>query len=305
MQYWNESKTILLLSDGLDSRTLHHMYPTIPTITFDEPKESKRDYMKEQVWKLSEVYDHVMAGNHKPYDIDAPGAAVHYKKHAHFIVSPLEPLEKHEVIDLAITHGVDIKATTSCLRGSNPCYECAGCLELAVGWLDGIIPEGDVAVMLSGGLDSYVLATLLKRIHPTVTTISVNNYGSHVDADINIDMMEDIYGFGGPCGPMRSTVKVLTEMYDQVWTGETKNYDLPNAPYRPQKMNHPVYKAPWIEKTKDYVLRIADYYDIDVSHTISCSVAPWKEHCGECYGCKERGLAFSNLLSWQQIHGGR
>lgn len=167
-------------------------------------------------------------------------------------------------------------------------------------------PKGNIAVLLSNGLDSTVLHGLLKIVHDNITTINLIRptlRDINYSADIHMELLDgdDEYH------RVRDTILYnIMPHYDQVWNGENA---IPNNkwflehPDVPNRCEHEVddgYYSPFLFLQKPEIVSLAKKYDIDIRRTVSCIVNK-DTHCKNCWFCKEReyGYTENNLeVEW-------
>ena len=172
-------------------------------------------------------------------------------------------------------------------------------------------------ILLSGGLDSAILLYLLIKSNPEIDiqpfTIPKTD-GAALYANPVIEHFNSKFGtvipktilVGNPTVHHRyqSTTAVRTIFYrypvDQLFIGINKNptelENYPGAPMRDTKSDHPKITFPFVDMTKDQIIKIMfdeDQEDL-MSLTHSCTERS-DTRCGTCWQCTERKWAFSKL----------
>lgn len=171
------------------------------------------------------------------------------------------------------------------------------------------IPLGhqSVGILMSGGLDSWVLYSLLiKHIDPEQLNIfnikrpdgidsaskirDLTNRSDVVEIDLvdtvkkSIDVVIDLY----PNTQIFTAVNIIphTDYFPEFGDDE--------RPRRPWKIDWPSVNVPFHHLYKYHIIDLAVRNGIDVSNTSSCTRLPNK-HCGECWQCRERRWGFEQL----------
>ena len=153
----------LLLSGGIDSLVLQHMYPHAVRYHFSHPSDAdlslqdsvetidissyssdtKHEGMRAKTIELladsSLGLDNIMYGYHQSYSqLDSlPGAPI---EGVNDLLKPLESMYKDDVIKYASQNNIDLRNTVSCLHerthtGCGVCYQCRE-KEIALSLLD-------------------------------------------------------------------------------------------------------------------------------------------------------------------------
>ena len=167
-------------------------------------------------------------------------------------------------------------------------------------------PEGNIAVLLSNGLDSTVLYGLLKKVHNNITTINLIRPTLR-DINYSADIHMELINGNSEYQRVRDTILYnIMPYYDQVWNGENavpnkkwflNHEDLPN---RGTKEIDDGYYSPFLFLQKSEIIFLAKKYNIDIRRTVSCIVNQ-DTHCKNCWFCKEReyGYIENNLeVEW-------
>jgi hypothetical protein len=172
-------------------------------------------------------------------------------------------------------------------------------------------------ILLSGGLDSAILLYLLIKSNPKIdihpftipktdgAALYANPVIEHFNSKFDLSIPKIIL-VGNPTVHHRyqSTTAVRTIFYrypvDQLFIGINKNpielENYPGAPVRDTKSDHPKITFPFVDMTKDQILKIMfDEGQEDLmSITHSCTERS-DARCGTCWQCTERAWAFSKL----------
>lgn len=164
----------------------------------------------------------------------------------------------------------------------------------------------NAGILMSGGLDSWVLYNLLGRnvkifnYHRTdvidnklkleklterTDIISVENNGSN---KVNIDY----------CGEWIMKNYDVSEVYIAAniipHLAYFPEFDSMGVPGRKWHDNHFFIKAPFNQLYKFHIIDLAVRHNIDLQQTNSCLFQE-DRHCMECWQCKERKWGFSQL----------
>lgn len=166
-------------------------------------------------------------------------------------------------------------------------------------------PKGDIALLMSGGIDSYVLYHLLKPYNPEVVVIDRED-GFDNPAKVEVLIRNKVVRFAetslNPDTRIRDGIKHLENIYDQVYIGI--NHVPPaehfpelqqDAPYRPWKIRSPSkVVAPFLYLYKYHIIDLANRCGIDLSNTLSC-ISNTEYNCGQCWQCREKQWGYDQL----------
>lgn len=166
-------------------------------------------------------------------------------------------------------------------------------------------PLGNIALLMSGGIDSFVLYNLLHSHNVTVINVErQDGYDNYLTIEKLIGrkitrLQESV---------TESNQRILNAVdqcqsdYDQVYIGLTRNPPFEyfpefakQAPKRPWKLKYnSKVVAPFLHIHKYHVIELAQQLNIDLTNTLSCLVDKSK-NCGNCWQCKERKWGFDQL----------
>jgi 7-cyano-7-deazaguanine synthase in queuosine biosynthesis len=140
----------LLISGGIDSKVLAHMYPdaikyhylhqsdvdmsgdsgvtSFDISSYDQKHEGMGAKTVALLADANEGLDNIMYGVHLRYDeiADLPSAPI---EGTNTLLKPLENMYKHDIIKYAANNNIDLRDTVSCLNeqthtGCGYCYQC-------------------------------------------------------------------------------------------------------------------------------------------------------------------------------------
>lgn len=168
-----------------------------------------------------------------------------------------------------------------------------------------IRPQGKIALMMSGGVDSWVLYHIMKEYNPDIVVID------REDGIDNYKRVEELTGQSviripetstHSDGRIREGISIAEKTYDQVYmalnTVPPADHfpDLKDrAPYRPWKIRPPSkVVAPFLYLFKYHIIDYAIKNNIDLSHTRTC-LERTDINCGECWQCREKNWAYEQL----------
>lgn len=166
--------------------------------------------------------------------------------------------------------------------------------------------QGKVGIIMSGGIDSWVLYNLLDN--PTIFNIAradgfdsaarvrqltgkpvieipeitnehwrrVGTAIDHIFANYNIDQL--YYGIN---------VIPPTEYFPE--------FNSVGKPGRPWRVDRQDLKAPFLHLYKYHIVELANQLHIPLEDTRSCIINSGGEECGECWQCKEKKWGFQQL----------
>jgi len=173
-----------------------------------------------------------------------------------------------------------------------------------------INPKGRCAIIMSGGIDSFVLFSLL-NIQSEIDIFNINrkdgfdNYkrverltGQKVNV---IEELTTAYGKRIE----ESLIQLMTEYdYDEIYTGENHTppltffpeFDTEDRPTRPWNIDYKKYniRLPFLHLYKYHIIDLARQEKINLSDTMSC-IANIDEPCGKCFQCKEKKWGYDQL----------
>lgn len=166
--------------------------------------------------------------------------------------------------------------------------------------------RGSVGIVMSGGIDSYVLYKLLKD--PIIFNIKRKD------------------GFDNPSRVRYLTGKEITEIDEATNDAENRigrtienilnkfpltqlyiginhippldvfpEFNFPGKPYRPWRIDNTIVKAPFLHLYKYHIIDLANQLGLDLSETRSCIHNAAGDECGECWQCREKRWGYEQL----------
>jgi hypothetical protein len=161
----------------------------------------------------------------------------------------------------------------------------------------------DAGILMSGGLDSWVLYNLIK------VPVKIFNYRRPNEID-NKKRVELLTG-------RSDIIEIVEDIPRKKFIDYAANYakdygsnlyvginHIPpidifpefaeEYPVRPWNSPDSNLLMPFLHLQKYHIIDIARQYNIDLSNTLSCLVST-TEHCGECWQCRERQWGFDQL----------
>lgn len=175
-----------------------------------------------------------------------------------------------------------------------------------------INPKGRCAIIMSGGIDSFVLFNLLS----SVTYVDVFNVNRQDGFD-NYKRVERLTGqkvnivneltTDSATRIEYSIYQIIKEYnYDEVYAGTNHTppltyfpeFDTSDRPIRPWYIDHEKYKLrlPFLHLYKYHIIDLARQEKIDLSDTMSCIASTDKE-CGKCWQCMEKKWGYDLLYN--------
>ena len=175
-----------------------------------------------------------------------------------------------------------------------------------------INPKGRCAIIMSGGIDSFVLFNLLSL----VTYVDVFNVNRQDGFD-NYKRVERLTGqkvnivneltTNAATRIEYSINQIIKEYnYDEVYAGTNHTpplayfpeFDRPDRPKRPWYIDHEKYRLrlPFLHLYKYHIIDLARQEKIDLSDTMSC-IASTEKECGKCWQCMEKKWGYDLLYN--------
>jgi len=172
-------------------------------------------------------------------------------------------------------------------------------------------PKGKIGLMITGGIDSWVLFNLLlQATHLDITLFTIDRK----DGFDKVEHVEFLTGRSVIPIPETTTnhkdryFEGITKIFkdfdiDELYTGinitpptdffpEFESVGKPQRPWR--KPEYEEIKYPFQHLYKYHIIELAKSNDIDLSETLSC-IAHAELPCGECWQCMERAWGFDQL----------
>jgi len=170
-----------------------------------------------------------------------------------------------------------------------------------------INPKGDIGIVMSGGIDSWILYNLLP---PRVKIFNIKRADGFDNADTirRLTGRNDIIEIDESTNEHSSRIGIGIQSIiynyglDELYCGENmippiqhfpefNNASLPNRIWRNQFI---VYKTPFLHLYKYHILSLAESLNISIDDCQSCLVQKIG-HCGNCWQCMEISWAKSQL----------
>ena len=189
-----------------------------------------------------------------------------------------------------------------------------------------IEPKGKIGILMSGGIDSWVLYNLLK-LTPNCPPISIfiimasGDGGEGFDTPARISLLtdrDDIIEIDKfiectkndspnfkPWGEViKMSIVYILEKYglDELYNGSNMNPPIEHFPEfntdkmsnRPWNVREFEIKCPLLHLYKYHIIDLANKYNLDLSNTHSCGGDPLG-HCGKCWQCLEKQWGYKQL----------
>ena len=168
-----------------------------------------------------------------------------------------------------------------------------------------VTPKPKDAIMMTGGLDSYVLYHLLEN--PIIFNIKRKDRFDNADyikeltgSDV-IEVDEETTG----SDRFKLGAHAIMKEYDigHLYTGINHTppleffpeFDWYQKPNRPWRIDHDQFKAPFLHLYKYHIIDLGLSLGLDLDVTHSC-LKERKTHCGKCWQCQEKQWGFNQLL---------
>tara|TARA_B100001113_G_C21084488_1_gene611440 strand:- start:93 stop:671 length:579 start_codon:yes stop_codon:yes gene_type:complete len=175
-----------------------------------------------------------------------------------------------------------------------------------------IEPKPNCAIIMSGGIDSFVLWNLLKD----ECDLDIYNI-NRADGFDNYKRVEQLTGkkvnvldelTTSTEGTLKIDLSLMhlisTKDYDEIYTGINEGppidyfpeFDIPTRPERKWYVDYSehIVRTPFLRLYKFHILDLARQERIDLSDTMSCIVSTEKQ-CGECWQCMEKKWAYNEI----------
>lgn len=169
-------------------------------------------------------------------------------------------------------------------------------------------PTSNVGIIMSGGIDSWVLYNLLTNYtNPKIFNI-VRSDGfdtpDRVEALVKKPIIRIPEVSTHHDDRIWMTVESILECYDIDYlygginhgppTEYFPEFDTPDRPYRAWKIDTPRRKVPFLHLYKYHIIDLALTRNIDLSGTMSC-IRSIISPCGECWQCREKMWGYEQL----------
>ena len=164
---------------------------------------------------------------------------------------------------------------------------------------------GRVGIIMSGGIDSYVLYNMLKD--PIVFNIRRKDGFDRAERIRNLihkDIIEVDEVTDDHKDRIGHTIGKILDDYnvDQLYMGINhtpptyyfSEFDTTNKPHRPWRIDG-VVKAPFLHLYKYHIIDLANKLEIDLSGTRSCIQKVDGDECGKCWQCCEKRWGYDQL----------
>ena len=165
--------------------------------------------------------------------------------------------------------------------------------------------QGKVGIVMSGGLDSYVLYHLLDD--PIVFNIKREDRFDNADRvqkliNRNVIEINEVSTNHWDRVPLTIGQLLKEHNVDSLFCGinhtppidHFPEFDTDAKPDRPWRFEDKKVKVPFLHLYKYHIIDLAYQLDLDLSDTMSC-LHNLDTHCGECWQCKEREWGFEQM----------
>jgi len=168
--------------------------------------------------------------------------------------------------------------------------------------------QGRVGILMSGGIDSWVLYNMLND--PIIFNIA------RLDSFDGVDRVRELTGKPIIEIPESSTdhwgrfdvaIEHILNNYDidQLYHGININppidifpeFNILSKPHRPWRIDHPRLLTPFLHLYKYHIIDLAKQLQIPLDNTRSCIDNASGDECGQCWQCKEKRWGFQQLSS--------
>lgn len=167
-----------------------------------------------------------------------------------------------------------------------------------------IAPKGSIAILMSGGIDSYVLYNLIKNYDPTIYNI---NRADGFDRAWRVEQLtgKPVIRFDetttNPDNRIKEAIWSIQKKHDQLYMGMNHIppiYHFPEfadkAPHRPWHHGNEKLVTPFLHLYKYHIIELADQLSISLKDTHSC-ISNSSVECGECWQCREKQWGYEQL----------
>lgn len=169
------------------------------------------------------------------------------------------------------------------------------------------LSKGPKGILMSGGLDSWVLYSLLiKYVDPKELLIFNIKRPDKIDNSSRVKTLtgrSDIIEID-LVNTVKNSIDVIIDQYSdtQIFTGMNiiphteyfPEFGDDHRPRRPWKIDWPSVSVPFHHLYKYHIIDLAMRNHIDLSETLTCTILPDK-HCEKCWQCRERIWGFEQL----------
>ena len=165
---------------------------------------------------------------------------------------------------------------------------------------------GKVGIIMSGGLDSWVLYNMLTD--PIIFNITRSD-GFDGAARVRELTGKPVIEIPEPTTDHWQRIDIAIENIlencnvDQLYDGNNMTppidifpeFNILSKPIRPWRCDHPRYKTPFLHLYKYHIIDLANQLEIPLDGTRSCIVNASGDECGKCWQCKEKKWGFEQL----------
>jgi len=171
-----------------------------------------------------------------------------------------------------------------------------------------INPKGNIGLMITGGLDSWVMYHILKSQTSNFTLFNITRKDGF-DSPQRIRLLTgqtvvEIEDVGEHTGRVAAGVDniLANHSVDQLYLALNRDppiehfpqFSMIGRPYRPWRIDHPKIVTPFLHLYKYHIIDVANCLNIDVNNTLSC-INTRDRHCGKCWQCLERQWGYEQL----------
>lgn len=171
-----------------------------------------------------------------------------------------------------------------------------------------INPKGKVGLMITGGVDSWVMYNLLKPLSTNITLFNIHRKDGfdnpHRVRSLTGKDVVEIDDNGEPNGRVAAGVDNILANYeiDQLYLALNRDppiehfpqFAMEGRPFRPWRINHQKIITPFLHLYKYHIIDVANCLNINLKDTLSC-IANNSNPCGQCWQCLERHWGYDQL----------
>ncbi len=170
-----------------------------------------------------------------------------------------------------------------------------------------ITSSSSIGILMSGGIDSWVLYNMLLKDIPSNNIKLLNiKRPDGIDNSFRIKMLtsrSDIVEVEVDQSIKLTIDKVIDTYPDmQIFTGVNiiphteyfPEFGDEERPRRPWRIDWPSVSVPFHHLYKYHIIDLAIKNNVDLSNTMSCTRSA-DSHCGQCWQCRERAWGFKQL----------
>jgi len=166
-------------------------------------------------------------------------------------------------------------------------------------------PAGKIGILMSGGLDSWVLYNLVKKFDPIIFFIY------HTESSERPDTVEKLTGIKPVVFESKENIDLrIVSGIKYVWNNHNINnlyfainqppppqhfpHLAVDAPHRPWKLEDKRLISPFLHLYKYHIIDLGMQLNLNLDKTLSC-LTRLDAHCGKCWQCMERQWGYDQL----------